>query len=386
MIKSSPKKILFYSDISELGGHEILSINAIRYLLNDGYDVHCICSSYNKKIISLLTDLTKDGLTLYFINYQSTYLPNIKSLLSFKAQKYLCQLCKSINPSLLITMQGRIESSSLPLTIADYFDFPIISYLPLTHSVKTISGKRGARLREIINKILYQKPDYYVVPSNAMKFQLTQRVKGKEIFIIHNGIDFSRYKFIEKYVARDKFKISQEDFVISIIGRVNFRHKNHEFIINNMPKLVNLMPNIKLMIAGSGADEKKLVKIIRSSSCREKIIYTPWLSDVSEVFCASDILVSASRFEGFPVVANEAMYYKLPIIAPDIPEMREFIPKEWLYKPFSNDDFVNTLMKVVNSEKKQLVDHNFSNTIQNFDLNTFGSNFKRIIESIISSS
>jgi glycosyltransferase involved in cell wall biosynthesis len=375
-------KVLFYSDTTEFGGHEILSIDAAKFLLCNGYNISYICCSENIKIIKALEKLQEIGLEIYKFTHKSKFLPSIKSLISFRSQRNLKILKTSINPDLVIAVQGRIESSSMPLVISRSFECPVGSYLPLPHSVKVISQWPGSKARDLLNKFYYQKSNFFIVPSNAMKSELDQRVKNKRIFIVNNGIDFSKYKKINKDEAKRALGFASSDFLISMIGRVQFRHKNQPFVLRNIAKLVELIPNLKLLIAGSGPNKIQLKKLIYPTY-QQYVTYLPWVEDVSTIFSATDMLISASRFEGFPVVANEGMYYKIPVVAPNIPEMSEFLPKEWLFEAENDMDFVSTVFKVKKSPNQNRIDSNYEKTISNFSLDSFGESFKGAIESII---
>lgn len=85
--------------------------------------------------------------------------------------------------------------------------------------------------------------------------------------------------------------------------------------------------DVNLVIVGKcGWNVELLIELLRIHSERNRRLF--WLDDISDeylekVYAASTCLIAASAGEGFGLPLIEAAYYKLPIIARDIPVFRE---------------------------------------------------------------
>jgi glycosyltransferase involved in cell wall biosynthesis len=67
--------------------------------------------------------------------------------------------------------------------------------------------------------------------------------------------------------------------------------------------------------------------------------------DVAELLCAADVFVLASRREGMPGALLEAMALEVPVVASDLPQIREVVGAEapWLVPPERPDDLALAL-------------------------------------------
>jgi glycosyltransferase involved in cell wall biosynthesis len=102
--------------------------------------------------------------------------------------------------------------------------------------------------------------------------------------------------------------------------------------------LALLDTDTKCVIVGGGPDELTLREYAHSLSLDHKVWFTGALPHrlVSELYERAYVAVHPSYAEGFPLVVLEAMSHGLPVIASDIPGMRDAVIDGWngfLYKP-----------------------------------------------------
>ena len=100
-----------------------------------------------------------------------------------------------------------------------------------------------------------------------------------------------------------------------------------------VPALLNLLPlwkekrDLKWYIAGEGSEREKLEAIIRENNLEEKVILLGFQSNPYPYFKEADYLFLPSLHETFSMVAKEAHILGTPVIAADIPIMREVLGK-----------------------------------------------------------
>ena len=88
-----------------------------------------------------------------------------------------------------------------------------------------------------------------------------------------------------------------------------------------------LQKEYSLMIVGYGPEEKRLKKLSMELGIRDKVHFIPWLakSQFVKVIQNASVIVLPSLYEASPMFALESMACGKPVIASDIPAMRDLI-------------------------------------------------------------
>lgn len=197
--------------------------------------------------------------------------------------------------------------------------------LQLVNSVKTITyhsvyrHKRNAFLNKV-DYLFNHKLPIIVAVSDAVKEFCCQDVglPSENVVVIKNGM---KVEDLKNSTPKDK-------------GCINFLvlcslypHKNHKEIIRHFSKLSEEgVNNWHLTFIGDGPCMSELVLDAKEKNMLDKITWlgAVWNREiVNDVFAKSDILLSASTYEGFPISILEAMRYHIPLFLSDIPPHRE---------------------------------------------------------------
>jgi glycosyltransferase involved in cell wall biosynthesis len=89
------------------------------------------------------------------------------------------------------------------------------------------------------------------------------------------------------------------------------------------------LPNCHLLVCGDGIERARLAARAAATPARERVHFLGERRDVGAILRdATDVFVSASRDEAFPLTLLEAGYFGLPIVATAIPPHREFLGDE----------------------------------------------------------
>jgi glycosyltransferase involved in cell wall biosynthesis len=139
-------------------------------------------------------------------------------------------------------------------------------------------------------------------------------------------------------------------FRLLYVGRL-VEHKGLEQVIDAM---AFLKPPAQLMIAGSGPLQAALEARAAASPAKDriKLLGRVPLEDLPEVYRACDVfaLPSVSRLEAFGIVALEAMASGLPVVASDIPGVREVVTEGtegYLANPLDPQSFASRIDAVL---------------------------------------
>jgi glycosyltransferase involved in cell wall biosynthesis len=122
--------------------------------------------------------------------------------------------------------------------------------------------------------------------------------------------------------AKQALGLNSADKLVVAVGRLSAQ-KRHHLLIDAM----NHVPNVRLLIAGEGEDRPELEARIASTGLRDRVRLLGNVSPghVARLLTAADVFAMASEFEGLSLALVEAMAAGVPIVASDIPPIREVV-------------------------------------------------------------
>ena len=101
---------------------------------------------------------------------------------------------------------------------------------------------------------------------------------------------------------------------IICVGRLA-KQKGFDLLIKAFSMISSQCPQWHIDIYGHGEDEKELYNMINESGLQEQIIINQPTNDIYSEYLNSAFLVLSSRYEGYPLVLNEAMSCGIPCVA-----------------------------------------------------------------------
>lgn len=124
---------------------------------------------------------------------------------------------------------------------------------------------------------------------------------------------------------------------ILYIGRLEFAGKGIDLLLKAWAQASQKIAG-NLLIAGAGPDEQEIRDAIVAANLSHRVYLLGWISgqEKLELLAAARIVVVPSRAETFGLVAVEALASGTPVIAFDIPCLREVVPPGcgWVVRPF----------------------------------------------------
>jgi len=252
-----------------------------------------------------------------------------------------------------------IEAAKIARKIATEFDIihddfsPIapLSFLWGNKTLATIHEVFGVNaikrygvpgLVPLINEKLYHKMGYrtFVVPSTSTSRELKKL--GVDSTVIPNGVDTEIFK--PKPDPKDS-----KNIVISMVSRF-VPIKGHVFFLKIAKQLMRKHRNIKFLLPSTGP----LLPEIRRLAKEFKLpIHFPGFlqndEDIAKILQKSNIYVHTSLQEGFGISVCEAMACQLPIVAFDVPGVRDLVTPEcgFLTSPKNVKEAADAVTKLI---------------------------------------
>ena len=191
------------------------------------------------------------------------------------------------------------------------------------------------------DKVMLKKADGIIVLSQNMIKEISAMggVK-KEIAVIPNGVDTNLFK---------PSKLRNFNFPekkVLYVGRLDLR-KGIDILFYAFQKIIKKI-KAKLIIVGEGKEKSKLVSLAKSLSLPVDFLGKVEHKNLPQVYNYADLFVLPSLYEGFPLVALEAMACGAPTIVSDAVPL-EGIPK---FPAGNIDKLANSLLEILSSEDK----------------------------------
>ncbi len=184
----------------------------------------------------------------------------------------------------------------------------------------------GTRAHVALDRWMARTGTCVVVPSEAVRRHMITReqLKRNNVEVIPYGFDFSLFSATEDDRRRVRAELGLDsEFVLGCVGRF-FKNKGHVYLISALQRLAKEIPNIKLLLLGSG-DRDSIEEMARAHSVEDRIVFAGFRRDVPACMRAMDLLVHPSLSESFGQVLVEAMAVGTAVIATTVGGVPEIV-------------------------------------------------------------
>lgn len=293
-----------------------------RQLINQGFDVICVCSEgpYTK-------ELRSQGLNVINITIER----KLRLFSSIKTIYNFYKLFKIERPDILhvhtpiAAVLGRIAAklAKVPIVIYTAHGFYFHENMPLI-KYKLFFGIEKFMAKYFTSFIFTQsEEDCKTAVENGF-------MDKSKVLCIGNGVDIFG-KFNPENIDQGKIKelyessnINKQDIIITFIGRL-VREKG---IVELLDAFSNIdEEDVKLLVVGDidqGCRDQETKKFITERFKNNgKIIFTGFREDINNILYITDIFCLPSYREGMPRTIIEAMSMKCAVIATNIRGCRE---------------------------------------------------------------
>ena len=216
----------------------------------------------------------------------------------------------------------------------------------------TFNKRRKKKWLRHIEYFIYKRYDIIISISEGVRDELMKWIEpNKDIesryITINNGINVIEYVKATPY-QRSDFNIPIDTVLLGMIGSFT-EQKNHIGLVQAM----RYMPeNIHIVFAGSGVLEEQIKKITIKYGLAERIHFLGFINDIARLIKMIDIVVIPSLWEGFGLIAAEAMACGKPIAASNVSGLRDVLYNcAEFFNPMITKDIVKSILKLVNDKQ-----------------------------------
>lgn len=170
----------------------------------------------------------------------------------------------------------------------------------------------------------------------------------QRIHVVHNGVDWQRYRPQNRDAIRSRLEIPVDRPVIGMVAKFT-PQKNHPMFLRMAKRVLDRQPDALfclvggvLHVDGSGSNrlrsggrvhqvsrgyERELTEEVDRLGLRDHCLFLGKRDDLADLYNAFDVTVLTSRHEGTPNVLLESMACGVPVVATDVADNVLVVPE-----------------------------------------------------------
>jgi glycosyltransferase involved in cell wall biosynthesis len=176
--------------------------------------------------------------------------------------------------------------------------------------------------------------------------------------VIHNPVDAARFVGGRECVARVRQEFGLRDGTVLLVnvGRLNRQKRQADLLRAAAQLRFRGDDGFLVVIAGRGEEEGRLRSMIEEMGLGRHVHLAGFRDDVPALVAAADIFVFPSLWEGLGLAALEAMAAGTPVVASNIPPIREYVTHEetgLLFEPENVNELAEHLKELLHDPDRR---------------------------------
>jgi phosphatidylinositol alpha-mannosyltransferase len=252
-------------------------------------------------------------------------------------------------------------------------DGPMVATFHAAANPQKVANAIGTMLDPLIERITAK-----IAVSEIARETLKDRF-NTEAVVIPNGIDSKKFEGIG---VRAEWALPN---TLGFIGRFDEPRKGLAVLFAAIPKIVNRVPNLRILVAGPGnaSDFEKLVPL----DLRERITFLGRISEIekAQFFKSISLYIAPNTGgESFGIILAEAMAAKTPIVASNLPAFLRLLDdgdSGAIFASEDADDLAETIINLLeNSQMREKIAFAGYEKAKSFDWDAVGDQILSVYE------
>lgn len=229
-----------------------------------------------------------------------------------------------------------------------------VPWIAYTHGATNENAK--IRMYNRLERMILRFPQVAVAVSPPLLASITKlRGPSRRSEMILNAVDPSELPRDEDgQSVRHRLNIPDSKTLVGSFGRLS-PEKGHDVLISAFSNVVQILPDLRLLIVGSGPSKSDLVGQAESLGIKDKVLFEPHSENIGNYYDAIDVFVLPSRSEGLPNVVLESMSQGKPVVATDVGAIREIIDDNksgWIVPSDDADAMSDSLVRILADKER----------------------------------
>jgi glycosyltransferase involved in cell wall biosynthesis len=163
---------------------------------------------------------------------------------------------------------------------------------------------------------------------NVAQSLIDSGIGTERISIVNEGVEIRPLPSAdERCRARKRWGVQAHEFLFGCVS-VFVPEKGQRHLIETLPRVLMLHPEVRLLLAGDGACRQELQALATQLGLSEAVLFPGFVSNVEDVYAALDAFAFPSEFEGLGTALQAAMAAGLPCISTNRGALGEVVDQE----------------------------------------------------------
>ncbi|MGD0807660.1 MAG: glycosyltransferase family 4 protein [Anaerolineales bacterium] len=214
--------------------------------------------------------------------------------------------------------------------------------------------RRTLPMRWVFTPSLRRADRIVAISQSIRRFLIdVERAPAEKIEVIPYGLDAEAFAR-EAHPGAFRREIGAgENPLVGFIGRMTAQ-KGVDILLRVFARVERRHSTAKLILAGDGPDRQGLMRLAKSLGL-QRVVFLGWRTDAADILADIDLLAIPSRWEGFGLVALEAMALGKPIAASKVSALPEIVLQSetgLLLTPGSVEEWADGIIAILSDPKR----------------------------------
>jgi glycosyltransferase XagB len=225
-------------------------------------------------------------------------------------------------------------------------------------------------LEKDLMPLVYTHSAFITVSQSSKRDMLSLQITDKDIEVIYPGVD------LDFLTPGEKSPTPQ----VAYVGRLK-EYKSVDVLIKAFATVRTDVPGAKLVIAGDGDDMGRLKKVVADLKLTQQVTFLGKVSEEKKlrILQESWVCVNPSMMEGWGITVIEANACGTPVVASDVPGLRDSVRdgETGLLAPYGDSVALAGRISLILTDEamRRSFSHQAIVWAQNFDWNTSSEKF-----------
>jgi glycogen(starch) synthase len=185
-------------------------------------------------------------------------------------------------------------------------------------------------------------------------------ISGDKVEVVHNGVERNGNGNANRNLTSSG--IEKDEKIVLFLGRITMQ-KGPEYFLQAAKKVLDVMENVKFVMAGSGDMMHHAIKLAAELGIGNKVLFTGFLrgDDVSKIYKMADLFVMPSVSEPFGLVPLEALDNDVPVIISKQSGVSEVLTHALKVDFWDVDEIANKIIAVLKYPPLGITLRNYGN-------------------------